>query len=104
MAEENQVDSIRDLLENARGIVLMPAFKAWEEQINGQIEGRRAEILKPAHEANGGSMGQEYMKGEVIGMMHAVGQWKLLIDYLDGEYKQRLADVNSKENTNDDET
>lgn len=90
MDNENPIDSPKDLLDNARGITIMPAFLEWKRQIEDQIAARQAEVFRPAHEIEGGHAAQEFMKGELTGLMHAVKHWELMIDFLQSEVQQRI--------------
>lgn len=90
-------DSVSELRDNVRNVIQSPAFKAWKERIEGQIQMRQAEMLRPAGDMNK-LVEQEYMKGEVIGMMNAVELWRLLPEELQTEINRLIAE---KENPND---
>jgi hypothetical protein len=83
------IDSLRQLRDNAKVVVVSPAFKEWERQITGQIEGRKNELLKPV-ETHDGLVAQEYMKGEAVGMLQAQRQWSLMLELVEQEIEELL--------------
>ena len=89
------VDSLKDLLDNARSIVVSPAFTAWKEQMMAQREMRIVKTLEPLADA-AGVYEQEYTKGEANGMLHAIRQWELMISYFEGELQQKIDDQEEK--------
>lgn len=84
MTEATEFDSIRDLRDNARSILAMPAYKRWKEIIDEQINTRqRLAIAKMATPEE--AMERNYQNGEAAGMMAAVDMWRLLEQMLSDE-------------------
>lgn len=93
----NEFDSLRQLLENARGVIQMPAFAKWKESLEGQIQGRTGQILNPV-KSQDHLLEQEYQKGEIAGMMFAVQFWDLLVESMTDELKRIQTTLDEEQN------
>lgn len=94
---ETEIDSYSELRDNARKVMQNPAFLEWKRLVEAQVEGRKNEILKPV-DSQDALVGQEYMKGEAVGMLQALGMWPLMIEGFEIEIQRRI-----DENTQDQE-
>lgn len=93
------IDNLRTMLDTARGVMRSPAFVEWRRQIEGQISARNNELLEPVSSQDL-LVKQEYMKGEAVGLMHAVRQWDLMIELL----TEDLQKLSSEKGDDEDET
>lgn len=98
MTNAIDIDSLRQLRDNARAIKANPAFVEWERQVMGQVEGRRQDWARPL--ANHDELyEQEYRKGEANGMFQAIKHWDLMIELLDTEVKEATENAEAEQHT-----
>lgn len=69
----------------------MPAFQRWAEDVLSQVKGRYGELRQPV-KGTDGALEQEFLKGEMNGLEHAVMYWDLMIEFIDREIKEAEAD------------
>jgi hypothetical protein len=72
------IDSLRNIRDNLREIKAMPGFAYWQQYVKAQEEGRRPVLYEQLGDSPNAVAQQEYMKGEICGIVLAVKAWDLL--------------------------
>lgn len=72
------VDSLRQIRDNLREIKAMPGFAYWRQYVAAQEEGRRPKLYEELDESPNAVLRQEYLKGEICGIVLGLKAWDLL--------------------------